>query len=112
MESKIPDKGPKTVTEIMDHLTYSSYRANRGYGVSHERLLKIGIGNKQMKQRYLLERLSAVDKKTLIGSIIHECINTHSDPNELIRVLRSQSEDNPTAMQKVLGDDLYTLIWE
>lgn len=35
---------------------WSSYKANRGYGCSHEGLIKIGIGNDAMRDRYELER--------------------------------------------------------
>lgn len=50
---KLPTNlGPKTIPEIMDHLMWSSYAANRGYGVPHERLVKWGIGNEEMKVRY------------------------------------------------------------
>lgn len=48
--------GNKTVPQIMDHLMYSSYKANRGYGCSHEGLVKIGIGNDAMKELYELEQ--------------------------------------------------------
>lgn len=47
--------GQKTVPQIMDHLIWSSYKANRGYGCSHEGLVRIGIGNDAMKERYELE---------------------------------------------------------
>lgn len=61
MESnKIPtNHGEKTIPEIMDHLIWSSYRANRGYGCSHEGLVRIGIGNEVMRERYELERHAA-----------------------------------------------------
>ena len=52
-EGKIPtSEGNKTIPEIMDHLMWCSYRANRGYGCSHEGLVRIGIGNEAMKTRY------------------------------------------------------------
>jgi len=51
--------GNLTVPEIMDHLMWSSYRANRNYGCSHESLVKFGIGNDAMKERYELEKQSA-----------------------------------------------------
>ena len=44
--------GPMTIGQIMDHLMYSSYAANRGYGSSHELLVKNGIGNEAMKEKY------------------------------------------------------------
>lgn len=59
-ENTIPtNHGHKTVPEIMDHLMWSSYRANRGYGCTHEQLVKFGIGNDAMKERYELERRAA-----------------------------------------------------
>ena len=52
-ESIIPtSEGEKTIPEIMDHLQWCSYRANRGYGCSHEGLVRIGIGNEAMRLRY------------------------------------------------------------
>lgn len=45
-------KGNLTVSEIMDTLSYSSYAANRGYGMTHEQLLSIGLGNEKMKEAY------------------------------------------------------------
>jgi hypothetical protein len=50
---KIPtDHGNKSIPEIMDHLQWCSYKANRGYGCSHEGLVRIGIGNEAMRLRY------------------------------------------------------------
>ena len=40
------------VDEIMSSLMYSSYAANRGYGLTHEQLVKIGIGNNAMRLKY------------------------------------------------------------
>lgn len=48
--------GDKTIPQIMDHLTYSCYRYNRDLGCSHEGLVRIGVGNGAMKERYELER--------------------------------------------------------
>ena len=45
-------EGNKTIPEIMNALMYGSYSANRGYGMTHEQLLRIGIGNEQMKEAY------------------------------------------------------------
>lgn len=36
-------------------LEYGSYAANRDYGMTHEQLLSIGIGNDQMKPKYETE---------------------------------------------------------
>jgi hypothetical protein len=56
---KIPtSEGDKTIPEIMDHLMWASYKANRGYGCSHEGLVRIGIGNEAMRQRYDWEQLN------------------------------------------------------
>lgn len=52
------NEGNKTIPEIMDHLTWCSYKANRGYGCSHELLVKNGIGNETMRQRYDSEPLT------------------------------------------------------
>lgn len=46
------NQGDKAIAEVMDHLMYASYAANRGYGCSHELLVKNGIGNEKMRQRY------------------------------------------------------------
>lgn len=53
--------GQQTVPQIMDHLIWSSYKANRGYGCSHEGLVRIGIGNDAMRERYELERLASAN---------------------------------------------------
>lgn len=45
-------QGNKTIDQIMDQLAYGSYSANRGYGMTHEQLLSIGIGNDAMKAKY------------------------------------------------------------
>ena len=46
------NKGNLTIAEIMNSLTYSSYEANRGYGMTHEQLVSIGIGNDDFKRAY------------------------------------------------------------
>jgi len=38
--------------EIMDVLMWGSYKSNRDKGCSHEQLIKFGIGNEAMKQKY------------------------------------------------------------
>lgn len=45
-----------TIPQIMDSLMYSAYKANRNYGCSHEGLVRIGVGNEAMKERYEAER--------------------------------------------------------
>lgn len=45
-------EGDKTIPEVMDHLMWCSYKANKGYGTSHELLVKNGIGNESMRERY------------------------------------------------------------
>jgi hypothetical protein len=52
------DQGNKTIPEIMDHLMWCSYRANRGYGCSSELLIKNGIGNAAMEERYQRELIT------------------------------------------------------
>lgn len=53
LNTKLPtDKGFKTIAEILDSLAYSSYAANRDYGMSHERLVKLGIGNESFLKKY------------------------------------------------------------
>lgn len=46
------NKGELNIGQILDHLQYSSYAANRGYGMTHEQLVSIGIGNDAMKEKY------------------------------------------------------------
>lgn len=59
MQTLIPtDKGLKTIPEIMDCLMWGSYRANRDGGCTHEQLVKIGIGNDQLKAKYDLLKAS------------------------------------------------------
>lgn len=58
-DGKIPTSdGLKTIPEIMDNLMWCSYRANRGYGSSSELLIKNGIGNIAMEERYQRELLN------------------------------------------------------
>jgi hypothetical protein len=53
MIDKIPtNQGDKTIPEIMDVLMWGSYKSNRDQGMSHEMLVKHGIGNEQMKTKY------------------------------------------------------------
>lgn len=44
--------GEKVPMEIISHLEYCSYKANRELGIPHESLVKIGIGNLIMKEKY------------------------------------------------------------
>lgn len=44
------------VKKVVNSLMYGSYRANRGYGMTHEQLISIGIGNDAMKAMYELEQ--------------------------------------------------------
>ena len=58
-EGKIPtSEGDKTIPEIMDCLMWGSYNANRGYGCTHEQLVRFGIGNDSMRERYDREQLN------------------------------------------------------
>lgn len=41
-----------SISEVMDCLMWGAYKANRGYGCSHEQLVKIGVGNDSMRDRY------------------------------------------------------------
>jgi hypothetical protein len=52
-EETLPtSEGDKTIPEIMDCLMWGSYNANRGYGCAHEQLVRFGIGNDSMRERY------------------------------------------------------------
>ena len=58
-QNAIPtNKGNKTIAQIFDSLNYSSYAANRDYGMTHEQLLSIGIGNDGMKAQYESENFT------------------------------------------------------
>ena len=46
------NKGNLTIPQVLDSLMYGSYSANRSYGMTHEQLLSIGIGNDEMKLKY------------------------------------------------------------
>jgi hypothetical protein len=46
------NRGEMTINEVVDHLKYSSYHANRGYGMTHEQLVSIGIGNDAFREKY------------------------------------------------------------
>lgn len=51
--NKIPTSdGEKSIPEIFNWLMYGSYAANRDLGMSHESLIKYGIGNDKMKIKY------------------------------------------------------------
>lgn len=53
METKVKtNEGEKSISEIVVSLSYVSYATNRGYGMSHEALVRIGIGNDSFKQMY------------------------------------------------------------
>lgn len=52
------NNGQKTIPQIMDSLQYSSYAANRDYGMTHAQLLSIGIGNDGMKFQYESENFT------------------------------------------------------
>lgn len=70
MSNKIPtNHGNMTPEQIVEHLQYSSYKANRGYGATHEELLKIGIGNEAMRLKYEQET------KTELHPIFQEIVN-------------------------------------
>lgn len=46
---------PKNLFSILE---YGSYAANRDYGMTHEQLLSIGIGNDGMKLQYESENFT------------------------------------------------------
>lgn len=49
------NKGNLSVSEIINELQYASYKANRGYGMTHENSVRIGLGNDAFKKRYEAE---------------------------------------------------------
>lgn len=52
-EVKVEDlSNEKTERSIVSSLMYGSYSANRSYGMTHEQLISIGIGNDAMKAMY------------------------------------------------------------
>ena len=59
-DGKIPtSEGDKTIPEIMDCLMWGSYKSHRDRGeTSHEQLVKFGIGNEQMRERWEREQLN------------------------------------------------------
>lgn len=68
---KIPTShGDLTPSEIIDHLTYASYKANRGDGMTHDQLVRLGIGTEAMKLKYEQEeapQLHPIFEKILKG---------------------------------------------
>lgn len=57
-ETKIPtNKGDLTIPGIFEVLMWGSYKANRDGGVSHEVLVKHGIGDDGMKLKYETEKI-------------------------------------------------------
>lgn len=52
-QDKLPtDQGLQTIPEIFSALMYSSYEANRGLGMSHEALVRIGVGDDACRIKY------------------------------------------------------------
>jgi len=51
--------------KLIDHLTYCSYRSNRDEGMTHEQLISIGVGNKEMKEKYEKDNAAQTSKKHL-----------------------------------------------
>ena len=41
-----------SIVHIMDTLLYSSYKANRDLGMTHEAAVRIGIGKPEFKVKY------------------------------------------------------------
>lgn len=56
MEKFNTDKGKLDANQLFDVLMWGSYKANRDYGMTHEQLISIGVGNDAMRQRYELEQ--------------------------------------------------------
>jgi hypothetical protein len=53
MSNTIPTShGDLTIDKIMDKVQYEAYAANRAAGVSHEILVKWGIGDERMRDQY------------------------------------------------------------
>ncbi len=48
----IEEIGEGTIERVSNHLMFNSYSANRSYGMTHEQLLFMGIGDDEMKLRY------------------------------------------------------------
>lgn len=48
--------------DLIDQLSYISYRHNRDLGMSHESLVRIGLGTSQMDQAYKKEKLEELPK--------------------------------------------------
>ena len=56
MEKFNTNKGELDEKQVLSVLEFGSYVANRDYGMTHEQLLSIGIGNEKMRKRYELEK--------------------------------------------------------
>ena len=108
---KIPtDHGNKTVPEIMDHLTWCSYRANREGGCSHEGLIKIGVGNDAMRDRYEKEKLRDNIKtslkelnpeKSLFANVFSNMVD-HNFEN-VIKLILAEYKDDKEGMTQCIG---------
>lgn len=46
----------KTIPSLLSDLVYSSYAAQRDYGMTHEQCLSIGLGNDDLNKRYNQEK--------------------------------------------------------
>lgn len=49
------NKGTMTAPQIISVLMYGSYAANRDGGMTHEALVRLGIGTEAMRVKYELE---------------------------------------------------------
>jgi hypothetical protein len=56
MEKFETNKGQLDEKQLFLILEWGAYASNRDYGMTHEQLLSIGIGNEKMKQKYELEK--------------------------------------------------------
>lgn len=61
METFNTNKGQLNTEQLFYMLEYGSYSANRDYGMTHEQLLSIGIGNDKMREKYELEKMGITE---------------------------------------------------
>lgn len=52
METLKTEQGEMQIHQVIESLTYISYATNRDYGMSHEALVRIGLGNDVFKSAY------------------------------------------------------------
>lgn len=49
------NQGPLTQQGLLNTLMYSSYKAQREYGMSHEATVRIGLGTEALREQYEAE---------------------------------------------------------